>query len=100
MRELPDTCAKPWESTGWTNNRNVEKLLDFMVARGEVAVAGRQGTERLWDLALRVYPDDPIVPGGRGARAPVTNDGCAPSASPEPARRRVPVEPADVRRGG
>jgi uncharacterized protein YcaQ len=62
MRELPDTCAKPWGSTGWTNNRNVERMLDFMVARGEVAVAGRQGTERLWDLAERVYPDDPVVP--------------------------------------
>jgi len=62
MRELPDTCAKPWGSTGWTNERNVEKLLGFMVQRGEVAVAGRQGRERLWDLASRVYPDDPVVP--------------------------------------
>ena len=51
MRALPDTCVKPWESTGWTGTRNVEKLLDFMVARGEVAGAGRQGRERRWDLA-------------------------------------------------
>jgi uncharacterized protein len=61
-RELPDTCAVPWESTGWTNNQNVIKLLDFMVARGEVATAGRKGRERLWDLATRVFPDDPVVP--------------------------------------
>ena len=61
-RELPDTCAVPWRSTGWTNNRNVTQLLDFMVRRGEVAVAGRQGNERLWDLAERVYPDQPVVP--------------------------------------
>ena len=88
MRELPDTCAVPWGSTGWTNNRNVEKMLDLMVARGEVAVAGRQGTERLWDLASRVYPDDPVVP-AEGARASGTSGGCAPSASPEPARRRA-----------
>lgn len=33
-----------------------------MVQRGEVAVAGRKGNDRLWDLASRVYPDDPIVP--------------------------------------
>ncbi len=33
-----------------------------MVARGEVAVAGRLARERLWDLAERVYPDDPVVP--------------------------------------
>ena len=88
MRELPDTCAKPWGSTGWTNNRNVEKLLDFMVARGEVAVAGRQGRERLWDLASGVYPDDPVVP-PRRRHAPATSGGSAHSASPEPARRRA-----------
>ena len=61
-RELPDTCEVPWGSTGWTNNKNITRLLEFMVARGEVAVSGRQGRDRLWDLAARVYPDDPIVP--------------------------------------
>ena len=67
-RELPDTCQVPWESTGWTNNRNVIRLLDFMVLRGEVAVAGRRGAERLWDLAERVYPDDPVVPADEALR--------------------------------
>lgn len=61
-RDLPDTCAVPWRSSGWTNNRNVTKLLEFMEQRGEVAVAGRRGGEKLWDLAERVYPDDPAVP--------------------------------------
>ena len=61
-RELPDTCLVPWRSTGWTNNRNVVRLLDFMESRGEVAVATREGLGRLWDLADRVYPDDPAVP--------------------------------------
>jgi uncharacterized protein len=61
-RDLPDTCKVPWGSTGWTNNRNVTQLLEYMVRRGEVAVAGRQGRERMWDLATRVYPDDPVVP--------------------------------------
>ena len=99
MRALPDTCAKPWESTGWTGNRNVEKLLDFMVARGEVAVAGRHGRERLWDLALRVYPDDPIVPADEAHR---TRDerrlgalGIARARAPQ-----SPVEPADVGEAG
>lgn len=61
-RDLPDTCKVPWASTGWTNERNVTQLLEFMVSRGEVAVAGRAGNDRLWDLAPRVYPDDPVVP--------------------------------------
>ena len=61
-RELPDTCAVAWRSTGWTNNRNVTQLLEFMVGRGEVAVAGRSANVRLWDVAERVYPDVPPVP--------------------------------------
>jgi uncharacterized protein len=68
-RDLPDTCARPWQSTGWTNNRNVTKLLDLMCARGEVAIAGRQGRQRLWDLAERVYPDDPVVPPDEAKRS-------------------------------
>jgi uncharacterized protein len=67
-RELPDTCAVPWSSTGWNNNRNVSRLLDFMVQRGEVAAAGRDGRDRLWDLAERIYPDDPVVPADKALR--------------------------------
>jgi uncharacterized protein len=61
-RELPDSCVVPWSSTGWTNNKNVTKMLELMELSGEVAIAGRRGRERLWDLAARVHPDDPIVP--------------------------------------
>jgi uncharacterized protein len=68
-RDLPDTCTRPWQSTGWTNNKNVTKLLDIMCACGEVAIAGRRGKERLWDLAERVYPDHPVVPADEAKRA-------------------------------
>ncbi len=61
-RDLPDTCEVPWRSSGWNNNKNVQRLVDLMVLRGEVASAGRDGADRLWDLAERVYPDDPPVP--------------------------------------
>lgn len=67
-REFPDTCAVPWASSGWTGNKNVIRLLDFMEARGEVAIAGRQGRERLWDLASRVHPDVPAVPADEALR--------------------------------
>jgi uncharacterized protein YcaQ len=60
-RELPDTCVIPWRSSGWTNNRNVMRMIGFLVGRGEVAAAGRRGADRLWDLADRVYPDE-VVP--------------------------------------
>ncbi|WP_030439903.1 DNA glycosylase AlkZ-like family protein [Actinoplanes subtropicus] len=61
-RELPDTCTVPWRSSGWNNNRNLDRLLDLMVQRGEVALAGRRRGDRIWDLAERVYPDEPAVP--------------------------------------
>ncbi|HEU0212681.1 MAG TPA: crosslink repair DNA glycosylase YcaQ family protein [Jiangellaceae bacterium] len=57
-RDIPDTCVLPWGSTGWTNNRNVTQMLEFLMMRGEVAITGRRGRQRVWDLAERVYPAD------------------------------------------
>ena len=54
-RDIPDTSAVPWPSTGWTNNRNVTKMLEAMARRGEIAISGRKGRQRYWDLAERVY---------------------------------------------
>ncbi|WP_432993032.1 DNA glycosylase AlkZ-like family protein [Dactylosporangium sp. CA-233914] len=62
VRDLPDTCVVSWRSSGWSNNRNVGRMLQAMVQRGEVAAAGRRGAERLWDLAERVYPDGVVPP--------------------------------------
>lgn len=67
-RDLPDSCEVPWRSSGWTNNKNVMKLLECMEARGEVAVASREGRERRWDLAERIHPGDPAVPGEQAHR--------------------------------
>jgi hypothetical protein len=98
-RELPDSCTVPWQSSGWTNNRNVTQLLESMVLRGEVAVAGRRGGDRLWDLAARVYPDEPAVPAGEALR--IRNErrlsalGIARGRGPA-----CPVEPMDVGEAG
>ncbi|MFU8873068.1 DNA glycosylase AlkZ-like family protein [Micromonospora sp. SL4-19] len=55
-RDVPDRSVVSWPSTGWTNNRNVTQMLEFLAARGEVAISGRVGRQRTWDLAERVYP--------------------------------------------
>src|SRR4051794_19894510 len=68
MSELPDTCVVPWASSGWNNNRNLAMLLDKLVQRGEVAAAGGTGRDRLWDLASRVYPHDPVPPADEAPR--------------------------------
>ncbi len=60
--ELPDTCVVPWRSSGWNDGRNLRMMLDLMVLRGEIAAAGRDGRDRLWDLAERVYPAGSAVP--------------------------------------
>jgi uncharacterized protein YcaQ len=57
-RDLEDRSVSAWHSSGWTHGRNVSLMLEFLSARGEIAVAGRAGNERLWDLAERVLPAD------------------------------------------
>jgi hypothetical protein len=54
--ELEDRAAVPWVSTGWTHERNVTQMLEFLSAQGKVIVAGRAGRTRLWDLPERVLP--------------------------------------------
>ena len=94
-KELPDTCVLPWKSSGWNDDRNVGQLLELLVRRGEVAVAGRRGRDRLWDLADRVYPADPVVPADKALRTRnelrLRSLGIARARGPE-----CPVEPADV----
>ncbi|TBN58400.1 winged helix-turn-helix domain-containing protein [Glaciihabitans arcticus] len=61
-RAIPDEAAVPWPSTGWTNNRNVTQMLELLHMSGRLAVVGRVGRLRVWDLAERVYPEVPEVP--------------------------------------
>jgi len=95
-RDIPDTHVEPWPSSGWTNNRNVTQMLELLAMRGEVAISGRQGRQRLWDLAERVYPPGtPVVP--REEALAIRNErrlralGIAREKRPA-----MPMEPVDV----
>jgi uncharacterized protein len=58
-RAIDDSLlVKGWESTGWTHGRNTTRMLEFMAKALEVLVSGREGQERVWDLAERVIPAD------------------------------------------
>lgn len=59
-RDIPDEAAVPWESTGWRRDRNVTQMLEGMHGTGELAVVGRVGRLRVWDLAENVYPSDAV----------------------------------------
>jgi uncharacterized protein len=48
---IEDRAAVSWTSTGWTNGRNVDRMLDTLWKQGVVTVAGRDGLRRLWNLA-------------------------------------------------
>lgn len=68
-RDIPDRSVTPWQSSGWTGNRNVTQMLEFLSARGDVATSKRKGRERHWDLAERVYPPADVVPLEEARRA-------------------------------
>ena len=95
-RAIPDTCVVPWASTGWTNNRNVTQMLEFLTIRGEVAIAGRVGRERVWDLADRVYPPDVVVPSVEEAERTKNERRLASLGIARQKTRVMPMEPAYV----
>ena len=95
-RDIPDTCVVPWASTGWTNNRNVTQMLEFLMMGGEVAIAGRLGRERLWDLAERVYPADVAVPSVEEAKHRRNERRLASLGIARQKTRVAPMEPTDV----
>jgi uncharacterized protein len=95
-RDVPDTCVVPWASTGWTNNRNVTQMLECLMMRGEVAIAGRIGRERLWTLAERWYPSDVVVPPVDEARRLKDERRLAALGIARQKTIKMPMEPADV----
>jgi uncharacterized protein len=99
-RDIPDTSAVPWASSGWTNNRNVTQMLEFLMMRGEIAIAGRVGRERLWDLAERVYPADVVVPSVDKARRAKNERRLASLGIARRKRTAMPLEPVDVGEAG
>ncbi len=99
-RDIPDTCAVPWASTGWSNNRNVTQMLEFLIARGEVAIAGRVGRERLWDLPERVYPADVVVPSVEEAERAKNERRLASLGIARQKARAMAMEPIHVGEAG
>jgi uncharacterized protein len=61
-REIEDAPDHRREDHRWWGQRKMGLMLECLAARGEVAVVGRQGKQRLWDLAERWYPETETVP--------------------------------------
>jgi hypothetical protein len=95
-RDIPDTCAVPWASSGWTNDRNVTQMLEFLQGRGEVAISGRVGRKRLWDLPERVYPADVAIPSVQEAERIKGERRLAALGIARAQARAMPMEPIHV----
>lgn len=55
-REIEADLMVSRDPHDWWGSRKVSLMLELLEGRGIVAVAGRQGKQRLWDLAERWYP--------------------------------------------
>lgn len=56
--DIPDTAQVDRAPDGWSGRNQVPHMLDFLSRQGLVAIVGREGRHRRWDLAERVYPTD------------------------------------------
>ena len=97
-RALEDRSVVQWRTGGWNDGKGLGRMLDILWFGGEIAIVGREGNERLWDLASRRLPQaEPpwrspevaraVVDGGRRRRGIArreelgrTFDGMAPGA--------------------
>ena len=61
-REIEDHVPTRRQAHRWWGERKMGLMLGVLNARGEVAVVGRRGKQRLWDLAERWYPETEKVP--------------------------------------
>jgi uncharacterized protein YcaQ len=61
-RDLEHELMTPGDDHRWWGRRQSRLMLDIMAGRGEIAVAGRVGKLRLWDLGERVYGEGEALP--------------------------------------
>jgi uncharacterized protein YcaQ len=56
-REIEDHASMQREQHVWWGTRKMGLMLELLADRGEVAIVGRRGGQRVWDLAERWYPE-------------------------------------------
>jgi uncharacterized protein YcaQ len=68
-RDLEDRAAVPWRTGGWNDGKSLGRMLDILWLAGRVAIVGRDGSERVYDLAERRLPvAEPRLPSLEVAR--------------------------------
>ena len=67
-REIEDAPDHRREAHRWWGQRKMGLMLECLAARGKVAVVGRRGKQRVWDLAERWYPKTETLPLAKARR--------------------------------
>jgi uncharacterized protein YcaQ len=67
-REIEDHAPSKREAHRWWGERKMGLMLGVLNARGDVAVVGRRGKQRVWDLAERWYPETETIPWAEAQR--------------------------------
>ncbi len=71
-RDIEDRTVVPWGTGGWNDARpsHTAMMLDLLWFKGEVMIVGRDGQQRIWDLAERSLPVEmPRMPRREVARS-------------------------------
>jgi uncharacterized protein len=57
-RDLENRAAEGWRTGGWNDEgQHVPMLLEILWNQGKVMIVGRDGQQRIWDLAERSLPE-------------------------------------------
>jgi hypothetical protein len=67
-REIEDHAGLERKHHDWWGARKMGLMLEILAANGEVAVVGRRGRQRVWDLADRWYPETETIPWPRAKK--------------------------------
>ncbi|MBA3383265.1 MAG: winged helix-turn-helix domain-containing protein [Actinobacteria bacterium] len=67
-REIETHSSMSLEPHDWWGNRKMGLMLEVLSSRGEVAIVGRRGRQRVWDLAERWYPETETLPWPRAEK--------------------------------
>jgi uncharacterized protein YcaQ len=74
-RDLENRAADGWRTGGWNDEgQNVPMLLEILWSQGRVMIVGRDGQQRVWDLAERSLPKVPPRPLAQMAREVAERD--------------------------
>jgi uncharacterized protein len=68
-RDLEDRAELPWKTGGWNDGKSLGIMLETLWDGGKIGIARRDGNERLWDVAERIFPtEQPKLAAGEIAR--------------------------------